>query len=307
MRGRATFGASRRRPAAIAAAATAAALLLSPTQAGAVVTFGSNLNSTANASVTGAAETATIGSLPVLNQEPGGVTSPIDGVIVRWRIKMGALTIAVTPRVVRPGASQSATGGGTGETVVPAVSQVSVFPTRLPVRAGDGIGVDFNGTMGSLTSLASTVGASEFSWQPPLQDGAPPATGNSTADREDLFNADVEPDCDSDGFGDETQDPSVDGCSPPPPDTTAPDTTITKRPKDKTKKKQATFEFTANEAGATFGCSLDGAAFAPCTSPDTLKVKKGKHNFQVRARDAAGNVDPTEAVDSWKVKKKRRK
>ncbi len=241
------------------------------------MTFGSNLNSTANASVTGAAETATIGSLPVLNQEPGGVTSPIDGVIVRWRIKMGALTIAVTPRVVRPGASQSATGGGTGETVVPAVSQVSVFPTRLPVRAGDGIGVDFNGTMGSLTSRSSTVGASD------------------------------EPDCDSDGFGDETQDPSVDGCSPPPPDTTAPDTTITKRPKDKTKKKQATFEFTANEAGATFACSLDGAAFAPCTSPDTLKVKKGKHNFQVRARDAAGNVDPTEAVDSWKVKKKRRK
>jgi hypothetical protein len=36
-------------------------------------------------------------------------------------------------------------------------------------------------------------------------------------------------------------------------------------------------------------------------------VKKGKHTFEVRARDAAGNVDQSPASRSFKVKKKKRK
>jgi len=87
-------------------------------------------------------------------------------------------------------------------------------------------------------------------------------------------------------------------------DTTPPETTITKHPKDKTRKKTATFEFSSSEPGSTFQCSLDGAAFAACTSPDTLKAKKGKHSFEVRAADAAGNVDGSPATDDWKVKRK---
>lgn len=99
---------------------------------------------------------------------------------------------------------------------------------------------------------------------------------------------------------------------PPPPeqpvvgDTTPPETSITKGPKAKTKKKSATFEFSSTEPGSTFECQLDGKAFTPCTSPETVKVKKGKHTFEVRATDAAGNADPTSASDSWKVKKKKR-
>jgi len=99
------------------------------------------------------------------------------------------------------------------------------------------------------------------------------------------------------------QDPDIASCTP---DTTPPDTTITKYPKAKTRKKQATFEFTSTEPGS-FECSLDGAPFASCTSPDTLKVKKGKHSFAVRAKDAVGNVDPTPATFNWKVKKKKKK
>ena len=86
-----------------------------------------------------------------------------------------------------------------------------------------------------------------------------------------------------------------------------PNTTITKRPKDKTKKKTATFEFTSNEPGRDVRVQLDGGPFAPCSSPDTLKVKKGKHHFEVRATDAAGNVDGSPATDDWKVKKKKKK
>ncbi len=95
---------------------------------------------------------------------------------------------------------------------------------------------------------------------------------------------------------------------PPPPvagDTTPPDTQITKGPKNKTKKKAATFEFTSTEPGSTFQCKLDDGPFEPCTSPEEVKVKKGKHSFQVQATDAAGNTDPDAASDDWKVKKKK--
>jgi DNA-binding beta-propeller fold protein YncE len=92
-------------------------------------------------------------------------------------------------------------------------------------------------------------------------------------------------------------------------DTAPPDTQIGDGPKAKVKtkkrKKKATLEFSSTEAGSTFECSLDGGAFEPCTSPHTEKVKKGKHSFEVRARDAAGNVDPTPASYDWKVKRKK--
>jgi hypothetical protein len=88
-------------------------------------------------------------------------------------------------------------------------------------------------------------------------------------------------------------------------DVDAPNTTITKGPKDKTNKKEVTFEFTSTEPGSTFQCILDGKAeFKPCTSPFTVKVKRGKHTFQVQATDPAGNTDSTPATDDWKRKRK---
>ena len=96
--------------------------------------------------------------------------------------------------------------------------------------------------------------------------------------------------------------------SPPPSpgDTTPPNTTITKRPKDKTKKKRRRSS-SPPASRADVECSLDGKPFAACSSPDTFKVKKGKHSFEVRAHDAAGNVDVSPASDDWKVKKKKKK
>jgi hypothetical protein len=106
------------------------------------------------------------------------------------------------------------------------------------------------------------------------------------------------------------------GCPPPqaqPPggggsaDTDPPETTITDGPKKKTSKKKARFEFTSDEPGSTFECSLDGTPFQPCSSPEEAKVKRGKHTFEVRATDASANTDPTPATQSWTVKKKKEK
>ncbi|MFC6043624.1 hypothetical protein [Nocardioides hankookensis] len=61
-----------------------------------------------------------------------------------------------------------------------------------------------------------------------------------------------------------------------------------------------TFAFTS-EAGATFECRLDSAAYAACTSPKTVSgLRPGAHHFDVRAIDAAGNTGPA-AVRSWTV------
>jgi hypothetical protein len=86
-------------------------------------------------------------------------------------------------------------------------------------------------------------------------------------------------------------------------DLTAPNTMLA--PADPTSPTTATsadFDFSATEAGATFECSLDGAAFASCTSRKTYTgLGDGPHTFQVHAIDPAGNVDPTPGSFSWTV------
>jgi hypothetical protein len=87
-----------------------------------------------------------------------------------------------------------------------------------------------------------------------------------------------------------------------PPDTTPPDTTITAGPAASTTSTSASFTFTANETGSTFQCALDGAAFTACTSPRAYTgLSVGTHTFQVRAVDAAGNIDPTVASATWTI------
>jgi hypothetical protein len=76
-------------------------------------------------------------------------------------------------------------------------------------------------------------------------------------------------------------------------DTTPPETTIDSGPAGTISASTATFVFSASEPAA-FECTLDSAAFAACTSPQTYTgLADGQHTFQLRATDAAGNVDRT--------------
>jgi len=88
----------------------------------------------------------------------------------------------------------------------------------------------------------------------------------------------------------------------PLPDRKSPKTRITKAPRRKTKKETVRVAFKSSERGASFKCRLDGSIWRPCRSPKKLKnLEPGKHAFQVRATDAAGNTDPTPAKARFKV------
>lgn len=69
----------------------------------------------------------------------------------------------------------------------------------------------------------------------------------------------------------------------------------------------ASFGFTSNEPGTTFECRLTrqgetAGAFTACASPkEYTGLTDGRYTFEVRARDGAGNVDPSPAGDTWKV------
>jgi hypothetical protein len=84
-------------------------------------------------------------------------------------------------------------------------------------------------------------------------------------------------------------------------DTTPPETMITSGPSGLTNSATSVFEF-SSEPGAGFACRFDSDAFAPCTSPHTTGgLSQGAHTFEVRATDAAGNVDGSPASRSFTV------
>ncbi len=84
-------------------------------------------------------------------------------------------------------------------------------------------------------------------------------------------------------------------------DATGPETTIDSGPSGATGDSTPTFAF-SSEAGAIFECRVDASLFGACSSPYTTDVlADGAHTFDVRARDAAGNLDATPASRSFTV------
>ncbi len=86
------------------------------------------------------------------------------------------------------------------------------------------------------------------------------------------------------------------------PPSSPPATFIDSGPSGPVDQTSATFTFHGSEADDSFHCSLDGSAWAPCTSPQTYSgLADGARTFQVRSVNAAGEVDPTPASASFTV------
>jgi CSLREA domain-containing protein len=85
-------------------------------------------------------------------------------------------------------------------------------------------------------------------------------------------------------------------------DFAAPETSIDSKPNATTTSRDASFTFSSSEPGSTFECSLDGAAFAACSSPKAYStLALGQHEFRIRATDTWGNTDGSPASWTWTV------
>jgi hypothetical protein len=83
-------------------------------------------------------------------------------------------------------------------------------------------------------------------------------------------------------------------------DTVRPVVTLTDKPAAVTNQTSANFSFTSNKAGSSFACSLNGNAFATCTSPVVYSnLASASHTFAVRASQLGNTGPPT--TYTWTV------
>ncbi len=160
------------------------------------------------------------------------VTAPGDGVVVRWRFRNTAGN-GLRLRVLRntfgnvfgAGAVFKDVGSSARVDVAAPSVSASVLATRIPVKAGDYMAIDVpanSATPSGQVGLVVAPAAMFRSLSPALPEGGEAASAGPNPNVEFLFNADVEPDADRDGFGDETQDQcptnvSTAGSCPPSP------------------------------------------------------------------------------------------
>lgn len=240
--------------------------------------------------------------------------APGSGVITGWIFRADA-----NPPDLKFKVARSLGGGnflivGQSEVQDPAANVDNFYPTQISVEGGDVIGFHLTTPGNCLQHSVPGYTRIVTSSDPPPGSVMTGPPGNSKL----AIAAIWEPDDDRDGFGDESQDQCVglfgseSGCPPPTPDTTPPETKLTANPSEKTSKRTTVFDFVSDppEDGVSFECRVDGGAFASCVpkrppAPPPfgieLTVDRGKHEFEVRAIDAAGNIDPTPASFKWRV------
>ncbi len=87
---------------------------------------------------------------------------------------------------------------------------------------------------------------------------------------------------------------TVDTAAPPAP-------SIPSRPANPAASTNATFTLADTEAGVSFRCALDSAAYVVCSTPKTYSaLSQGSHTVSVQAVDGAGNASPATAY-TWTI------
>ncbi len=168
---------------------SAAALALGGTVQAATVTVGSPLSAPFEPQFCTPAATCT-GLMATLPESGAVATSPQDGLIVRWRILKGSPGRQYKLRVLTPNGGLAYSATGTSAPGTPAGEGVETFPTALPVKAGQTIGIDLEA--GAEIGFIENNGGLLVSWSPALPEGPMPFAPDSL-NAEIAFNADVQP------------------------------------------------------------------------------------------------------------------
>jgi hypothetical protein len=143
--------------------------------------------------------------------------APSPGVLTTWSFQGSIESTTLTLRVFHPTGTphqfKVVADGGPLQTI-PASSPVQTFPTQISVEAGDLIGIhSTSGACRSNTFNSADIYDSHFGMA--TQVGLTATYSESSGYIVDIA-ARLEPDCDKDGFGDETQDLDVTAACPTP-------------------------------------------------------------------------------------------
>lgn len=140
-------------------------------QAQAAVTIGTNLTGPADEINPGCSVACTVMNVAVPSDTaPGGLASPVNGTVTSWRFKSVTAGGSIALRILHSAGGSSFTGAGTSAPVTPngTVPAQGPFPTSLPIRAGDFVGLNATALQ---TPLIDTP-ATELYWNAPtLADG----------------------------------------------------------------------------------------------------------------------------------------
>lgn len=181
-------------------AAIAAVPLSAPGAAGAAATFGA---ATLTPAPTAGRACPLAAATCVTVLTPTDARAPANGVVTAWRVHAVAGDATVVLRAMReqPAGWQAVASNPSAQTLHGGT--VETFAARLPVQAGDALALEGEAVPGALDPaqpgpLAVLAG--------PLADNDPARPADATIAAGLLVQADVEPDRDHDGYGDETQD-----------------------------------------------------------------------------------------------------
>jgi len=202
---------------------------------------------------------------------------------------------SLSMKLYRPAGGVSYTVIGQDGPRSPNYAELNTFTgLHIPVQPGDILGIAPTGMGGNNACSFAVPGDHWIYHLGSLAVGQTDTFPSTRSNQRLNVSATLEPDCDKDGLGDESQDKDLRPC-----DKTPPQTVISaKKIKDDT----ARFTFSSNEPGSTFQCKLDKRKFKSCKSPKKYKdLSAGKHKFKVRAVDASGNVDATPAKKKFTI------
>lgn len=179
------------------------------------------------------------------------------------------------------------------QTVGAVLAGTSTMPSSDPERP--------TATFGIADACKAIAVATEQNFEEICPVSSVPEEPESPEEEED------EPDSSDDSSEADAPPPAV---PPPPianPDRIAPHTFIKNRPRKVVftpwRRGRAVFKFRSNEAGVLFFCQFDRKRWRRCGPRFVRWFLPGRHVLRVKARDAAGNVDPTPAVYRFRVRR----
>jgi Ca2+-binding RTX toxin-like protein len=178
------------------------ALVIIPQSAAAATTLGEVFDPTAGGVCTPAPRT-------FLQTAPAQYVAPSGGVITSWSYQAAASPLRLKLKVGRALGGTQFLIVGESAVEIPTANHLNTYPTRIPVNGGDVLGF----TMTSNGQCFRAAGPN-FVYQDEFSDPAPGTSPTFTtyAGLQFDVSALLEPDCDKDGLGDETQDTKLSAC-----------------------------------------------------------------------------------------------